>query len=320
MESIWAPMSMLNVWRIPLLFFVSGMGVCFAIKRRNWLALIKERTQRILVPFLFGMVAIVPLHIFLWQHYYNQLLRFTVIPFHLWFLGNIFIYVVALSPLFFWLKRIDGSQLSNRIKTVFSSPLGLLSVMGFFVAEVILINPESFETYAMNWHGFTLGLIAFCAGFLFIYSGQPFWEMLRKYTWFFLAGAIAFYLVRYFHWDLVGPYYLTAIESCLWIFTVFSMGYRYLNSNSRYLAYLSQAAYPVYILHMLFLNLSCTLIFALDIPVAMQFVLVVLFTLMCCFLTYELIRRVNILRPLFGLKVKSRQALLDETTTIERAL
>jgi glucan biosynthesis protein C len=64
MESIWIPMSMLNIWRIPLLFFVSGMGVCFAIKRRNWLALIKERTQRILVPFLFGMVAIVPLHIF----------------------------------------------------------------------------------------------------------------------------------------------------------------------------------------------------------------------------------------------------------------
>ncbi|MEP4596601.1 MAG: acyltransferase, partial [Cyclobacteriaceae bacterium] len=31
LESIWVPMSMLNVWRIPLLFFVSGMGVYFAI-------------------------------------------------------------------------------------------------------------------------------------------------------------------------------------------------------------------------------------------------------------------------------------------------
>ena len=33
MESLWTPMTMINIWRIPLLFFVSGMGVCFAIKK-----------------------------------------------------------------------------------------------------------------------------------------------------------------------------------------------------------------------------------------------------------------------------------------------
>ena len=33
---LWALMSMLNVWRIPLLFFVSGMGVYFAIQKRDW--------------------------------------------------------------------------------------------------------------------------------------------------------------------------------------------------------------------------------------------------------------------------------------------
>ena len=33
-ESLWIPMAMLNVWRIPLLFFVSGMGTYFAIQNR----------------------------------------------------------------------------------------------------------------------------------------------------------------------------------------------------------------------------------------------------------------------------------------------
>lgn len=42
LESTWIPMSMLNVWRIPLLFFVSGMGVCFAIRKRNWKQLLLE--------------------------------------------------------------------------------------------------------------------------------------------------------------------------------------------------------------------------------------------------------------------------------------
>ena len=31
-ESLWIPMTMLNVWRIPLLFFVSGMGFILLFK------------------------------------------------------------------------------------------------------------------------------------------------------------------------------------------------------------------------------------------------------------------------------------------------
>ena len=62
LEWLWTPMSMLNVWRIPLLFFVSGMGVGFAIRKRNWKQLILERTRRIFLPFLFGVVFIVPIH------------------------------------------------------------------------------------------------------------------------------------------------------------------------------------------------------------------------------------------------------------------
>ena len=36
MTGLWKPMSMLNVWRIPLLFYISGMGVYFALRKRDW--------------------------------------------------------------------------------------------------------------------------------------------------------------------------------------------------------------------------------------------------------------------------------------------
>ena len=121
MEWVWVGMSALNVWRIPLLFFVSGMGVCFAIRRRDWFALMKERTLRILVPFLFGMAAIVPLHIFIWQDYYSQLIEYVFMPFHLWFLGNIFIYVAIMSPLFLLLKKAYEAEKSwaKKLKQLF---------------------------------------------------------------------------------------------------------------------------------------------------------------------------------------------------------
>ena len=91
-------MTMLNIWRIPLLFFVSGMGVYFALQNRNWKQLLMERAGRILVPFVFGFFLIVPVHVYIWQNYYKFDLDYSPNPGHLWFLGNIFVYVVYYRP------------------------------------------------------------------------------------------------------------------------------------------------------------------------------------------------------------------------------
>ena len=45
--SLWLPMSFLNVWRIPILFFIAGMGLCFSFRNRSWKELLKERLLRI---------------------------------------------------------------------------------------------------------------------------------------------------------------------------------------------------------------------------------------------------------------------------------
>jgi len=61
-ESIWLAMGLINIWRIPLLFIISGMGGCFAMRKRNWKELLKDRTRRILLPLIFGSLFIVPVH------------------------------------------------------------------------------------------------------------------------------------------------------------------------------------------------------------------------------------------------------------------
>ena len=308
-ESLWIPMQMLNVWRIPLLFFVSGMGVYFAIRNRNWKELLLERAGRILIPFLFGMFVIFPISLFIWQYYYQFDRDYSANPGHLWFLGNIFLYVVVLSPVFFYLKKNEDSQFVNSVKRVLGSPLGLLLVIIAFITEALLVKPNPYELYAMTWHGFFLGLLAFFFGFCFVLSGEHFWNMILKWRWLFLTAAILLFVARYFYFDLRAPLYLIPVESNFWIFSVFAFACRYLNRRSNTLNYLSQAAYPVYILHMIFLYLGSMLIFRLDIAQPHQFVLVLLFTGIGCFATYELIRRVNFLRPLFGLKMKERTAM-----------
>ena len=306
-ESLWIPMTMLNVWRIPLLFFVSGMGVYFAIQNRNWKQLLKERARRIFIPFVFGIFAIVPISTYIWQHYYHQELKYNPNPGHLWFLGNIFVYVILLSPVFFYLKRNEQGIIVTWIKKCLSNPFGLLLVIAAFIGEVLLVNPNPYELYAMTWHGFFLGLLAFFFGFCFVLSGSSFWNMILKWRWLFFAAAVLLYTWRLLQFQMKVPNFQLVIESNFWTFSVFAFGYKYLNRSGKALRYLSQAAYPIYIVHMIFLFLASLLIFPLDIEVHLKFILVLVFTFIGCFAFYEfIIRRVNIIRPLFGLKNKTK--------------
>jgi glucans biosynthesis protein C len=301
---LWFPMSMLNVWRIPLLFFVSGMGVYFAMEQRDWKELIKERTLRIWLPFVFGMFAIVPLHLLLWKYYYKMEPRYQYDPGHLWFLANIFAYVILLCPLLDYLKRNENGKIVAIIKKIFSNPLGLLIMVATFIAEAYILKPVPYELYAMTWHGFILGLLAFFFGFCFVLSGKEFWRMIQTWRWLFFILAVSGFAFRKLYFGIATPSYLLVIESQAWILTVLAFCHKHLNRPGHALYYLSQAAYPVYILHMIFLYLGSMLIFPLNIATPMQFMLVLLFTVASCFISFEIIRRVRYLRPLFGLKME----------------
>lgn len=311
-HSLWMPMTMLNVWRIPLLFFVSGMGVYFAIQNRNWKQLLKERAVRIFIPFVFGIFVIVPISVCLWQFYYHQPLHYAPNPAHLWFLGNIFSYVIILLPVFFYLKKKPEGRIAGWIKKGLSNPLGLLIVIAAFVVEVLLVKPALYEMYAMTRHGFFLGLLAFFFGFCFVLSGVSFRDMLLKWQWLFLTAAILLYLHRLLQFQMKVPDVLLVIESNCWIFSVFAFGYKYLNRPGKVLQYLSGAAYPIYIIHMIFLFLASLLFFPLNIQVHLKFILVLSFTVAGCFAFYEfIIKRITIIRPLFGLKINKRHPKLS---------
>jgi peptidoglycan/LPS O-acetylase OafA/YrhL len=306
LETVWIPMTLLNVWRIPLLFFVSGMGVCFAMRKRNWKQLLLDRSLRILLPLIFGSLTIVPLHRLLWQKYYHQPLEYIIYPDHLWFLGNIFAYVLILLPLFYFLKEKPENLSVRWFLRVFSSPFMFGLMLATWIGEALLVEPMIYVTYAFTLHGFALGFISFFFGFCCVINGEYFWSTVLRYRWVLLLVSISLFLNRFIRFDQqlqITPNYLLALESLCWVLTIFGLGRKYLNKPGPVLTYLSQGSYPIYIIHMLFLYLGCYFIFPLDIPVYMQFLLVVAITAIGSWVTYELIiRRINVLRPLFGMK------------------
>lgn len=249
------------------------------------------------------MFVIVPIQIMIWRNYNGMKPFYVYDPGHLWFLGNILCYVLIFVPLFYYLKKNPESKFATGLRKLFSNPLCIVVVIALLIIEALILKPYPYEMYAKTLHGFFLGLIAFFFGYTFAYTGTSFWNMLTKIKWYILSLAIVLAGLRLTGSVPGNPSYMIPPETVCWVLLVITLGYLYLNRPGKTLSYLSEAAYPVYIIHMIFQNLGSSLIFPTNLPVELKYVLLVAFTMGGCLLTYEfLIRRVKFIRPLFGLK------------------
>lgn len=304
LDSLWIWMAMINVWRIPILFVVSGMGVAFAMRRRTWKQLLLDRTVRILLPFLFGYFAIAPIVA------YGSMIFYGIEPVylpgtaHLWFLGNIFAYVVLLLPLLMVMKKRPNNPLLRFFTRLVQLPGGIFLFALPLIVEALLVNPVEYVTYADTAHGFWLGLVCFFIGFLFISLKDEFWQRVIKLRGVALLLAFSGYVWRFSAYQLVGvPNGFIALESMLWMLAILGFGANNLNRPSPQLVYWNTAVYPVYILHLPIQFLLALLILPLALPAELKLLLLLAGTLGGSLLLYELVlKRVRWLRPFFGLK------------------
>ena len=306
LELLWVFMALLNVWRIPILFLISGMGVRFAMERRDWKALLKDRTIRILLPLVFGMFFIVPTFIYFILKHYGQTPQYAPALGHLWFLANIYAYVLLLLPIFFYLKNHPNNFVLRALSALFRKPFMILLVALPVMLEAWLVDPEIFSAYAETTHGFWLGMICFFLGFLFITLKDVFWTAVSRIRWLALGIAFPLYLLRFLIFQFEGaPNMLIALESMCWMLAVVGFGSLYLNKPSKSLSYFSGAVYPVYIIHMTVLFALLNVILPLDLPALVKFASLLAGTFGISLFLYEFVlKRIKWIRPLFGMKFK----------------
>ena len=165
---LWNFMELINIWRIPILFVVSGMAVNFASRRRDLYQLVVDRTYRILIPLLFGMVFIVPVYLSIAQGYYGHDYSYWPSIGHLWFLGNIFVYVLLFCPVFYFYKNQHLNLADRAISYIIEKPFGVLILFSLpLIMESVTINPESYAGFAIYpLHGFITGGICFFMGWM----------------------------------------------------------------------------------------------------------------------------------------------------------
>jgi glucans biosynthesis protein C len=83
-------------------------------------------------------------------------------------------------------------------------------------------------------------------------------------------------------------------------------GRRYLDRPSRSLSYLAEASYPVYILHQTAIVVLAWFVVQVPIGGVVQWVAILVGSVVASFALYEVVRRVGRLRYLFGMRPETR--------------
>lgn len=307
LELLWIPMSAINIWRIPILFVISGMGVRFAMKHRHWRQLLRDRAVRILVPLVFGSFLICPISLYLYKTYYGGKAFYMPFPGHLWFLGNIFLYVLILLPFLVYLKQRPNNRAFQFAAFFCQNPFGLFLFAIPLMIEAWLIDPELYGVYMFNLHGLFVGMICFLTGFILISLNNIFWRPVKKIRWVAIGIAFLGYLIRLFVYQFQGvPNPMIAFESMAWMLAIFGFASIYLNNPSKKLSFFSKAVYPVYIIHLPIQLAISYALFPLDLPVTLELIILLVGTFTISLMIYEfIIRQIKWIQPIFGIKMQS---------------
>lgn len=331
-------MMLSSPWRLGLLFMVSGVATAFMFEKMRIGAFLRRRSARLLPPLIFGMLVIVPPQSYLevvekvaYQGSYLEFMRLYVTGYHgfcrvddclrlptwnhLWFVAYLWWYTLAYAALAYFpgrpLARL--SALLGRILTgwrVIALPLAVLAL-----ARVLLLSRfPSTHDVVNDWYNHADYFTLFLIGAL-LARNTGFWRQLeaQRFAGLGLAlGCWAVVVVYFAVADHIPADQLDAWRNaqrvvyalCQWsaIVAICGFGRRHLQYDSAKRRYLTQAVFPLYIVHQ-----TLIIVFAHGLqkaglaPVTEGVVLVVL-TLTASFGIFELVRRVPLLRACFGIQ------------------
>ena len=328
-----------NLWMMPIFFILAGASVYYALKFRTTGGFTKERTLRILIPIIIlGWFIIAPPQVYLerlthgdfsgnffqfyYPHYFDGLYglggNFAFVPMHMWFLWLLFVYSLILLPLFLHNKK-TGRSLGSRLATLFEKPWTLVvPVLLLAVSEVLLDSLGDLLSWGGGWNHLSY-LVFFISGYL-MFSNARIQENIKRYAVIALIAALALQAVHYIlqfgviKIDIpdstlayLGIRVFDTLRSWLFIMAILGFGSRYLNFNNRFLGYANEAVLPFYILHQTVILIIGFFVVQWSMGIAPKYFIIASTSFVAIMAIYELlVRRVNVLRFLFGMRLKKK--------------
>ena len=186
--------SFLNIWHMPLFFFLAGISTYYALSFRTGEEYAKERVKRLLIPLIFGILIIVPPQVYFerlawWSETRHSPINFNGTYFefypqffigiypngnfswhHLWFMWYLFFISLIALPLFLKLRSEKGKQHISDLASTFEKGRKIF----LFSIPIMIINislrwifPESHD-FIFDWAAILHFLLIFIFGFIVV--------------------------------------------------------------------------------------------------------------------------------------------------------
>ncbi|HEY0751873.1 MAG TPA: acyltransferase [Chitinophagaceae bacterium] len=325
-------MLLVNRWRLPLLFLVSGAGVFFAFRKRTMGQFAWERIKRLWIPLTFGMFVIIPPQIYFerlqngatysYSEFYPEVFKFQPYPegsfswHHLWFVAYLLVFSLICIPLFYYFRSATGKRMLTRLTEFISKGSNIFLILLPALIINLSLGPLFPTTHNLieDWANFAGSLYVFLLGYLFAFN-ENLMESCRKHRKLSLILALAFYSLFIYIWksqvlipivDSAGRTYIyILIDTFLGgtaLIAVLGYARQHLRFSSPALSYTNNAVYPFYILHQTVIVILGYYLANLNWMIGGKFLLISIATFLICWLFYELLRRTALTRILFGIK------------------
>lgn len=327
-------------WLMPLFFLIAGAGTYYSLKSRGSGQYAGERTLRLLIPLIFGMLVIVVPQAYydarfhgadlngynVFQIYGLYLQNFwQTLPeppmYHLWFLRNLFLFSLITIPLF-TIRSKDGKSVITRMAAVFDKPWALLLLLVVSISAVnILVYPEGFWGYRIGGWNIITYLLFFIFGYL-IFANSRIMETIRKLRWASLTIGIGTFVFIVIYVSISGdPQFgeimydvgmlIQSLGTWGWLFAILGFGSHFLEKNTGFLSYANEAVLPFYILHQTVIIVIGYYLVQWDIGNGLKYFTIAVTSFVGIMLIYEfLARRINVLRFLVGMRLKRAQRVV----------
>jgi len=315
-----------NPWRLTLLFLVSGAAIRFMTLRKTPGEVARLRIARLAPPLIFGVLVLVTIQSYIealdkgpfdgsyldwlasefsWSGIANG------VPLnHLWFIVYIAAYsfvVVGLMLKPAWIEAVEA-----RIGPMLAGwRILVLPALYLVVVRVILFPRFGLtNTITWDWYNHAQSLAAFLFGF-FAVRQASIWKDLERFRWIGLgvaAVALPLMMLQVAHpgggaYGGIPRNTVVAIDQ--WAVITALLGFASLhlrNKTGPVLSYLNDAVFTLYLAHQTVLVCAIWFVRPANLPVWAEAPLLAAITWGASLLVYEVVRRIPLLRPIWGLR------------------
>jgi len=301
-------------WLMTIMFLVAGISARYALQKRTVKQFLRERAQKLLIPFIGGIFLLGWITGWITDQYYNILSGNDVPAFIKYFVFCI----LGMGPLWFNLELLIISMVllifykidKNDRLTALAGKANIFVLLALFLpfwGSSFLLNTPFITVFRNGIY-----LFVFLTGYYF-FSQERIIEILAKFRFpLLIAGIIlgiieiSYFYRQDFSDDSFLQHPLTTVYSWIMMMAILGCSQKYFNKTNKLMVYIRSRSFLWYLCHypiMVFTAYILTSVF--NLPFIFNYILLLAVAFGATIIFCEIIRLIPVLRYLlFGIKNK----------------